>query len=56
MEVKTSEILAAEADINRLTAQEREESRKLDQASAELRTAEAQQAVSEQRYYGLGTV
>lgn len=56
MDEKTSEILAAEADINRLTTQQREESRKLDQASAELRTAEAQQAVSEQRYYGLGTV
>jgi hypothetical protein len=55
MKEKTSEILAADADIKHLTAQEREESRKLDQASAELRTAKAQQAVSEQRYYGLGT-
>jgi hypothetical protein len=55
IEEKTSESLAADADINHLTAQEREESRKLDQASAELRTAKAQQAVSEQRYYGLGT-
>jgi|ERR1700723_3612993 len=56
MEEKTPAILAAEADINRLTAQELEESKKLGHASAELTTAEARREISEQRYYGLGTV
>lgn len=56
MEEKTAQILSAQADITRLTTQEREESGKLDQASRELRVAEAAQAESERRYHGLGTV
>jgi hypothetical protein len=56
MEEKTSEILVAETDINRLANQEREYSKQYDQASAELRAAENEQTMSEQRYYGLGAV
>ncbi len=56
MEEKTSAIVAAEADITRLTAQERDDSTKFDRSSAELRTAQDGQKMSEQRYYGLGAV
>jgi hypothetical protein len=56
MEEKTSEILAADTDINRLTTQERAHSKQLDQASTELRSAESEQTASERRYFGLGTV
>lgn len=56
MEEKTSQILSAEADITRLTTAESEGYRKLDQASTQLRDAEAAQVASEKRYHGLGTV
>ena len=56
MEEKTSEILVAETDTNRLANQEREYSKQYDQASTELRAAENEQTMSEQRYYGLGAV
>jgi hypothetical protein len=56
MEEKTSQILSAEADITRLSTNEREDLRRLDQASVDLNRAEAAQAESEKRYHGLGTV
>jgi hypothetical protein len=56
MERQTSQVLSAEADIARLTAQERDDSRNLEQAAEHLRCAESAQAESENRYYGLGTV
>jgi hypothetical protein len=56
MEEKRSQILSAEGDIIRLTTQEREDSKKLDQACDELRRTESVQAESEKRYHGLGTV
>jgi len=56
MEEKASQMLSAEADITRLTTQERVDSKSLGQAKGELTVAEAAQAASEKRYYGLGTV
>jgi hypothetical protein len=56
MEEKTSRIILADADINRLTVQERDDSRKLDDTFRDLRIAEASQALAEQRYHGLGAV
>ena len=56
MEEKTSQIRSAEADINRVTIQEREDSKKVDQASRELPVAEAAQTESEKRYHGLREV
>ncbi len=56
MEELASQILSAEAAIDRLTTLQREQSKKLEQASAALVEAETTRLTSEQRYYGFGTV
>jgi hypothetical protein len=56
MEERTSHVLAAEEEINRLTVLGQEQSRKLDQALAAFVQAESARSTSEQRYHGLGTV
>jgi hypothetical protein len=50
----TSQMLAIDGEINRLTALDRVQSLALDQASAALHQAEVARSTSEQRYYGLG--
>jgi len=56
IEEKTSELLANEVEINRLTVQEREESAYLDRAKTEARKAAVALDEAESRYYGLGRV
>ncbi len=56
MERATSEIMDAEALVNRLEDQQRRQSRNLDDASCSLRQAQSAQAASEKRYFGMGSV
>lgn len=56
MEAGASEILSAEAEIHRLTVLERKHSKALDEASSALAQAEVASSISEQRYFGLGSV
>jgi hypothetical protein len=56
MDASTSEIIAAQSEIDRLVAQEHIDSKALDKAYAALRAAEAEQTKREQAYFGLGAV
>ncbi len=56
MDTSTSEIIAAQGEIDRLVAQERIDSKALDDACAVLGAAQAEQTKCEQAYFGLGAV